>query len=109
MVKLIALFSRPEDVEGFDMHFADIHIPLVKKLPGLRRIEVARIIGAPIGETPSHLLSEMYFDSKGMLDEALASPSGKAAAKDLISFAGKYVTLMIAEVSFREEIPSFGD
>jgi len=109
MVKLIALFKKPEDVEGFEKYYSEIHIPLVKKLPGLRSIEVSRITGAPIGETASYLLTEMYFDSRGVLDESLASPAGRAAARDLISFAAKNVTLMYADVNLREEIPSFGD
>jgi len=52
MVKLIALFKKPEDVPAFDRHYEEIHSPLVRKLPGLRRFEVSKITGAPIGETP---------------------------------------------------------
>ena len=109
MVKLIALYKKPDDVPGFDKHYSEIHTPLVKKLPGLRNFEVSRITGSAIGETPWYLLCEMYFDSKDVLDEAMASSAGRAAAKDLMSFAAKYVTLMYAEVSLTEEIRSFGD
>jgi len=109
MVKLIALYKKPDDVSAFDKHYAEVHTPLVKKLPGLRQLEVSKITGSAIGETPNYLLCEMYFDSKDALDESLASPAGRAAGKDLMSFAAKYVTLMYADVSSREEIRSFGD
>ena len=109
MTKLIALYKKPEDVSSFDKHYAEVHTPLVKKMPGLRTIEVSKITGSAIGETPNYLLCEMYFDSRDALDAALASPAGRAAGKDLMSFAAKYVTLMYADVTSSEGIKSFGD
>ena len=109
MVKLIALYKKPDDIPTFDKHYAEVHTPLVKQLPGLRRLEVSRITGAAIGEAPHYLLAEMYFDSRDVLDQALASPVGRAAGKDLMSFAAKYVTLMYAEVAAEEDIRSFSD
>ena len=109
MVKLIALYKRPDDVPAFDKHIAEIHTPLLKKLPGLRKLEVAKITGSAIGETPEYLMCEMYFDSKDTLDAALASSAGRAAGRDLMGFAAKYVTLMYADVTSIEEIRSFED
>jgi uncharacterized protein (TIGR02118 family) len=70
----------------------------VKKLPGLRRLEVAKITGAPIGEAKHHLIAEMYFDDENSMQRALASAEGKATAGDLMQFAGSLVTLFFAEV-----------
>ena len=109
MVKLIALYKRPNDVSSFDKHYTEVHTPLVKKLPGLRQMEISRITGSAIGETPEYLLCEMYFDSKDALDAALASPPGRVAGKDLMGFAAKYVTLMYADVTSRESIKTFED
>ena len=109
MVKLIALYKKPDDIAAFDKHYDDVHTPLVKKMPGLRRLEVSKITGVAIGEPPHYLLCDMYFDSRDALDAALASPAGRAAGKDLMSFAAKYVTLMYADVTSQEAIKSFGD
>ena len=109
MVKLIALYKKPDDVSAFDRHYTEVHTPLVKKLPGLRQMEISKITGTAIGETPEYLLCEMYFDSKDALDAALASPAGRAAGKDLMGFAAKYVTLMYADVISREDIKTFED
>ncbi len=98
MVKLIALYRKPENTEAFESHYFDTHTPLVKKLPGLRRLEVARITGAPIGEAKHHLIAEMYFDDEDSMQRALASAEGKATASDLMQFAGSLVTLFFAEV-----------
>jgi uncharacterized protein (TIGR02118 family) len=39
----------------------------------------------------------MYFENMEALNQAMSSPEGKAAAKDLMSFAGKLVTMIIGE------------
>lgn len=98
MVKLIALYKTPEDKAAFDSHYNEIHTPLVKKMPGLRKLEVARITGAPIGEPKHYLIAEMYFDSKDALDASLASSEGKATGRDLMSFAASLVTMFYADV-----------
>ena len=98
MVKLIALYKAPENLQEFDQHYNSVHTPLVKKMPGLRKLEVSRITGAPIGEPKHYLIAEMYFDSQDALNASMASPEGKATARDLISFAGNLVTMFYAEV-----------
>ena len=98
MTKLIALYKKPSDPIGFDKHYDEVHTPLVKKYPGLRKLEITRITGAPIGEPRFHLMVEMYFDNKESMDASLASPEGKAVARDLMSFAADVVTVFYGEV-----------
>lgn len=98
MVKLIALYKTPENTQEFDKHYADTHTPLVKKWPGLRKLEVASIYGAPIGEPKHYLIAEMYFDNQDAMQKAMASPEGKTAARDVMQFAGNLVTMFFAEV-----------
>lgn len=98
MVKLIALYKKPADTAAFDNHYREVHTPLAKKMPGLRKLEVMRITGAPGGEAKFYLVAEMYFDNMDALKAALASPEGKAAGKDVMSFAGDLVHMMFAEV-----------
>ncbi len=98
MVKLVALYRKPSDVASFDSHYHNVHILLVRKMPGLRKLEVTKITGAPIGETQYHMMAEMYFDSVDAMNAANASPEGRATAKDLMSFAASVVTLFFGEV-----------
>lgn len=42
MVKFLVLYNTPEDPEAFERHYRDVHIPLTKKLPGLRRYTIGR-------------------------------------------------------------------
>ena len=45
MVKLVALYRKPNDVGTFETHYKEIHTPLVRKMPGLKRLEVSRFAG----------------------------------------------------------------
>ncbi|MEW9671734.1 EthD family reductase [Ammoniphilus sp. 3BR4] len=98
MVKLIAIYRKPENVEDFDKHYNEVHAPLAAKMPGLIKLEVNKIYGTPMGESDLHLIAEMYFETKEALVQALSSPEGKAAGKDLMGFAGKVISMHFAEV-----------
>ena len=98
MVKLVALYKTPEDIKKFEDHYNEVHTPLVKKYPGLRKLEVSKITGAPIGEPRHFLMAEMYFDNQDAMHRAFATPEGKSAARDLMEFAGNLVTMFYAEV-----------
>ena len=45
-VKLVVLYTHPDDADAFDQHYLDVHMPLVNKLPGLQRFESGRIVTA---------------------------------------------------------------
>jgi len=98
VVKLIALYTKPENPGDFDKHYHEVHVPLVQKVPGLRRIELSKINGGPMGEARYYLMAEMYFDNAEAMATAMKSPEMKAAGKDVMSFAGKLVHMMFAEV-----------
>lgn len=70
MVKLIALYNQPENKEAFDDHYQNVHTPVTKKIPGLRKMEVTKIVGAPTGESPYYLLCEMYYDDMDALKKS---------------------------------------
>jgi uncharacterized protein (TIGR02118 family) len=97
MVKLVALYKKPADVDAFEQHYAQIHIPLVEKIPGIRKIEWTRFLASPQGAAPYYMMYEMYFDSMESYQAAMKSAENKAAGQDLMLFAKDSVTLMVAE------------
>ena len=103
MIKLIALYRRPEDVEAFEEHYTHVHIPLVEKIPGIRKTEWSRITASPTGEAPYYMMYEMYFDNMEAYRAAMKSDENKAAGKDLMSFAADVVTLMVAD-AYEDEV-----
>ena len=97
MIKLIALYKKPTDVNAFEEHYANVHIRLVEKIPGLRKTEWTRMLAAPDGAAPYYMMYEMYFDNMAAYQAAMKSPENQAAGQDLLSFAKDIVTLMVAE------------
>ncbi len=102
MYKLIALFTKPDNVEEFDKHYDEVHAPLMKKVPGLERLLVSRNLRAFGGEAPYYLIAEMHFADKETFKAAMASEENKAAGKDVMGFAGKLVSMVHGEFSQSE-------
>jgi len=98
VVKLVALYKKPADVAAFEKHYTEIHTPLAKNMPGLKRFELSRMSGSPGGEPKFYMMAELYFDDQEAMFAALGSEEGKAAAKDVMSFAGDIVQMMFADV-----------
>jgi uncharacterized protein (TIGR02118 family) len=96
-VRLIALYAPPEDPVAFDSHYRDVHAPIVQRYPGLRDLRLTRADGVA-GRPPAfYLMAEMAFDSRADLDAALASEAGVESGRDLRTFAGAGVTLLVID------------
>ena len=96
MLRLIALYSTPDDTDAFDAHYRDVHAPIVQRYPNLRDVRLTRPLGVAGRPAPFYLMAEMVFDTPADLDAALASEAGAASARDLRNFAGAGVTMFIA-------------
>ena len=82
-VKLVVLYTQPDDPEAFDQHYRDTHAPLVHKLPGLQRLETGRFVAAiDGGDKPFYRVAELYFADQEALNAAFGSDEGKATAGD---------------------------
>jgi uncharacterized protein (TIGR02118 family) len=98
MAKLLVLYHPPTDPAAFDTYYVDIHIPLVKQLPGLRSYTInAGPLASPAGTAPYYLVAELTFDSLPHLQAALGSAEGQAAVADLGNFAQAGVTILMYE------------
>ena len=95
MIKLVALYRRPDDVEAFLAHYHDVHLALVRKTPHLVSAEIGEVTGSPMGEPPFFYMAQMSFPDQARFDEAMRSPENRAAGKDLMSFARDLVTMMV--------------
>jgi uncharacterized protein (TIGR02118 family) len=96
MAQLIALYKKPADVAAFDAYYYSTHVPLAKKIPGLRRYGVSTgPVASGAGESAYHLVAVLDFDSLATLQQALGTPDGQAAAADLGNFAQAGVELLM--------------
>jgi uncharacterized protein (TIGR02118 family) len=80
--RFIALYETPADSAAFDRHYHDVHIPLARRLPGLRRYTIGRGLVAVRGGAPYYLVAELEWDTVDDLRAAFASPEGRATAAD---------------------------
>ena len=81
-VKLVVLYTQPDDTEVFDQHYQGVHLPLVSKIPGLERAETARFVAAVDGEQTYYRQADLYFADSAALNAGFASDEGKAVAAD---------------------------
>ena len=88
MARLVVLYKTPKNAEAFDKHYTSTHIPLAKKVPGLKKYDISQgPVGAPAGPSGIHLVATLSFDSMDALKAGMSSPEGQAAAGDLANFA----------------------
>ena len=88
MAHVVVMYKTPKDAAAFDKHYFETHIPIAKKMPGLRKFEVSRgPVATPAGPSAFHLIATLYFDSMAQIQAAFASAEGKAAAADVQKFA----------------------
>lgn len=88
MAQVMVTYKTPKDKAAFDRYYAETHIPLAKRLPGLRKYEISQgPVGGPAGESGIHLVAVLTFDTLAALQAALGSPEGQAAAGDVAKFA----------------------
>ena len=98
MARLLVLYNKPADSAAFDRYYFETHVPIAKKVPGLRSYIVNDgPLNVVAGNQLPYLIAELAFDSMPDLQLALASAEGQAAAADLSNFAQAGVALIAFE------------
>jgi uncharacterized protein (TIGR02118 family) len=88
MARLVVLYKTPKDAAAFDKHYFETHVPIAKRIPGLRKYEVSiGRVASPAGASGYHLVATLHFDNMAAIQNAFASPEGQAAAADVRLFA----------------------
>ncbi|EDK72497.1 Ethyl tert-butyl ether degradation EthD [candidate division TM7 genomosp. GTL1] len=83
MVRFLVLYNTPIDIEAFERHYHEVHIPLGKKLSGLKRYTLSRNIAPIRGGDAYYMVAELDWDSTEALKQAFQSPEGQATAADI--------------------------
>ncbi|KUO16460.1 hypothetical protein AQJ91_35735 [Streptomyces dysideae] len=87
-MKLVILYTKPDDINAFEAHYGNVHIPLVEALPGLQRWNSARVTDAADGgEHTLHRITELHFTDPTSIQAALRSPQGRATGRDFRQIA----------------------
>lgn len=83
MAQMLMIYKRPRNPEAFARHFFEVHLPLARQLPGLRKLETSR---SPVislyGAGDVQLVATLSFDSLSDINAAVMSECGRACAAD---------------------------
>jgi uncharacterized protein (TIGR02118 family) len=83
MAQMVVIYKNPRNPAAFMEHYFDVHVPLAKQLPGLRKYETSNgPIVSLAGATDAYFVATLHFDSLADIKAAFASECGRACAAD---------------------------
>jgi uncharacterized protein (TIGR02118 family) len=99
MVRLLVLYGHPADPAAFDKYYEERHIPIAKKMKGLKKWTVGKVQVQPGEERPPYYyIADLYMESREEFEKLLASPEGQAAVADVPNYATGGVTFLYTEI-----------
>jgi uncharacterized protein (TIGR02118 family) len=76
-VKIVALWTTPTDMDGFEEHYLGTHWPLVADVPGLQSA-----VGSKALDGPYYRMAELVFADGDGIAKAMASAEGQKLLAD---------------------------
>lgn len=99
MIRLLVLYGHPTDPAAFDRYYREKHIPIARKMKGLKKWTIGKVQAAPGEEPPPfYYVADLFMESREEFEELLASPGGQAAVADVPNYATGGVTFLYTEV-----------
>jgi len=96
MARIVVLYKTPKDPAAFDRYYFATHVPIAKRIPGLRKYEVNHgAVASPGGPSGVHLAAILHFDDMAAVGHAFACPEGQAAVADVQTFATGGVDILM--------------
>lgn len=103
MVRFLVMYPQPTDAAAFEQHYFGVHVPLAKKLLGLRSYTVSRNMALIRGQDPIYMIAELDWDDMASLRRDFASPLGLEAGRDVDKLAE--LCPGISSMTFQLEAP----
>jgi uncharacterized protein (TIGR02118 family) len=99
MYRVLFAMYRKEGTssEDFVAHYRDSHIPITRRLAGLRHYEVLPVTGAE-GEDAPNAFAIMAFDSEENFQAVLSSPAFAEAMEDSGKFVGRASSYVVDQI-----------
>jgi uncharacterized protein (TIGR02118 family) len=102
MIKVMAVLKRKDGMsrEDFFKHWQEVHIPMVKTLPGIRKFVLNLVVEDLDASMYPQIdqfdgCSELYFDDVASAKRAFESAQGKINGEDALNFIGKRLFLAV--------------
>jgi uncharacterized protein (TIGR02118 family) len=94
MYKIVVLYPPQPDPEAFKKYYTKDHMPLVRKMPGIKNFRYSFNLQGVGGPAPFFCIFEAEFADGAAAGAAMQSPEGMAVANDVPNFAKVAPTLM---------------
>jgi len=95
--QVLVLYNTPADPTAFEQYYHGTHIPIVKRMPGLRSYVISKGPLATGSGANYYLVAVLTFDSMDAIQAAMRSPEGQATVADVPKFATGGVTILMYE------------
>lgn len=87
----VALYTKPDDAEGFLKEYREDHVPIAQKWPKVTSTSTTVFSGTPRGTEPAHyVMFKATWDSMADMQEAMQDPSLMEASKHAMGMLQKY-------------------
>lgn len=107
MIKLVYCITRRSgmSLEEFSRYWREVHGPIGRRIPGLRRLVQSHLISPPPDMSPPAYdgMAELWFDDIAALEAARRSPEWRASSADEVNFIDATRTALF--LTEEEEIP----
>ena len=105
MIKSVSLLTRKPGMTHaqFVRHWVDVHAPLARGVPGLRRYVQSHIVeersrpDIPSSDVEVDGIAELWYDDREAMARANASPEAKALHADGALFIGRIKSFVVEE------------
>ena len=105
MIKSIGLLTRKDGMshDQFMKHWVEIHAPLARAVPGLRRYVQSHIVAErtrtdiPATAVDIDGIAELWYDDRAAMERAMATPEAKALHADGALFIGRIKSFVVEE------------
>lgn len=95
MFRLTVLYGHPTDPAAFQKYYREVHIPLAKKMRGLKGWTIGLCEPVQVGQPPAYyMIVGLYTENREAMEAILASPEGQATIADVPKFATGGVTFV---------------
>lgn len=93
MIKVVSIWALPAGMgeDEFEAWYTGKHVGDARRIPGLRRYTINRVIQEERANSRFYRMAELSFDSTEAARAAFASPEWKAAFADAKPYIGDFM------------------
>ena len=98
MYRVTVCYGQPTDPAAFDRHYAEVHAPLVRAVPGLSGFTGARCGSLDRSDPAYYYVANLDFATEADYRTGLGSPEMGKAGADVANFATGGVAMFTQQV-----------